>query len=490
MKADLSYGDMTRTTAIYAVLILPLLLILAGCTSGWKRPPSVKPHTQRLVLTHHTEGSQGPLLVRDDVWYQLAGVELLVLDPRGRLISTIELADPGMAGQALDMEVVGDTMYVLLDDQEVVHLSLEEPMRPWVVDRVSADSLGLSPIGLDMLDGKVVAHGPEGVRTLDARRVIHDQGDSVLGVAQQGGRTLYIVGRRIHRRADDQYVGSASILEPFRLEDGPDGGVMLFARVEDTGSLVGIMGEDCREVDARLWTRAVPGRVQSLHGRGDSMLVATDEAVHVFEATRRGLIPVWSWDAQGVRDADWLDDDTVVVSGEFGRGVMDVVMPGDPPRVASLHEVPGGLDAASSSGAAIMASRDSQWWRYPVGQSPERVETDVVLSPPRRNAAVLGWSVVIEDDGRATLTSPEGMESITAPGDGRFVCAAATEDAFWLGHDSGIVAVMLPRDSATEAIQLGIQIAGPVLCIEPLMLGGGVAFASKDGGFGVVREVH
>ena len=171
-------------------------------------------------------------------------------------------------------------------------------------------------------------------------------------------------------------------------------------------------------------------------------------------------------------------------------GVMDVVMPGDPPRVASLHEVPGGLDAASSSGAAIMASRDSQWWRYPVGQSPERVETDVVLSPPRRNAAVLGWSVVIEDDGRATLTSPEGMESITAPGDGRFVCAAATEDAFWLGHDSGIVAVMLPRDSATEAIQLGIQIAGPVLCIEPLMLGGGVAFASKDGGFGVVREVH
>jgi hypothetical protein len=185
-----------------------------------------------------------------------------------------------------------------------------------------------------------------------------------------------------------------------------------------------------------------------------------------------------------------LDDDPVVVSGEFGRGVMDVVMPGDPPRVASLHEVPGGLDGASSSGEAIMALRGSQWWRYPVGQSPERVEADAVLSPPRRNAAVLGWSLVIEDDGHATLTSPKGIESITPPGDGRFVCAAATEDALWLGHDSGIVAVMLPRDGATEAIQLGIRIAGPVLCIEPLMLGGGVAFASKDGGFGVVREVH
>jgi len=29
-----------------------------------------------------------------------------------------------------------------------------------------------------------------------------------------------------------------------------------------------------------------------------------------------------------------------------------------------------------------------------------------------------------------------------------------------------------------------------VICIEPLVLGGGVAYASRNGGFGVVREVY
>jgi hypothetical protein len=41
-----------------------------------------------------------------------------------------------------------------------------------------------------------------------------------------------------------------------------------------------------------------------------------------------------------------------------------------------------------------------------------------------------------------------------------------------------------------EARRLAVLIDGPVICIEPLMLGGGVAYASEHGGFGVVREVY
>ena len=116
------------------------------------------------------------------------------------------------------------------------------------------------------------------------------------------------------------------------------------------------------------------------------------------------------------------------------------------------------------------------------------------MTPPRKSAAVLGWSVEIGDDGIAQLSAPSGPQTLRAPRDGRFYCVTATEDAFWLGHDHGILVVMFgpggEERATSPAKRLGVLIDGPVICIEPLMLGGGVAYAAEHGGFGVVREVY
>ena len=36
--------------------------------------------------------------------------------------------------------------------------------------------------------------------------------------------------------------------------------------------------------------------------------------------------------------------------------------------------------------------------------------------------------------------------------------------------------------------KLSVRLDGPIIFMEPLMLGGGVAYVSRDGGFGVVAE--
>lgn len=451
---------------------------------------SAKPHTQQVMLQHTTEGSQGPCVVHGDLWYQLAGLQLLVLDEQGRLISTTEIAAPGTFGRAVDVEQLGETLFVLLDDHHIVQVSIEMPMRPEVVGRIAASSIGVFPNGLAKLDGRVVAHGPGGICTLDGGRVIDTGDETVIDVETHGNRALYVIGRRIHRRADDQYLGSASMIEPGTLEGAPVGAAMLFARVEQSGSLVGLMGADCREVDARHWTRSVDGQVHTLVPRGDKMLVVSDQAAHVFEATGRGLVPVWQWMGHDIASGDWWDDDTVVIAGGFGRAMMDVVTPGQPRVVTMFHEVPGGLREAGSSGKAMIGRSEVATWQYEPGQPPVQVDDGSALAEPRRAAAVLGWSVEIDEDGKAHLWTPEGVESLIAPEGGQYRCAAATEDAFWLGHDEGIVTIMLPRSKQGLPTRLGIRLAGPVLCLEPLMLGGGVAYASEHGGFGVVRELR
>ena len=86
----------------------------------------------------------------------------------------------------------------------------------------------------------------------------------------------------------------------------------------------------------------------------------------------------------------------------------------------------------------------------------------------------------------------------------------AADNVIWIGHDGGIIMVRLPTegitvpygwDSWTEEdrmasgvgpldgmTKLSVRLDGPVFFLEPLMLGGGVAFVSESGGFGIVAE--
>jgi hypothetical protein len=227
--------------------------------------------------------------------------------------------------------------------------------------------------------------------------------------------------------------------------------------------------------------------------RDGQLLVVSSTGLGVFRLTGSGLIRQWWEPLVGVQDADWLKGDFLAIAGTFGRGIVPVDAI-DPIRSAShWTAAPAGLQRAGSDGETLLADSPHGRWSYRIGRDATKVDSSAVALPsPASKASVLGWSIEIDDDGQAALETPTGSQQLSPPGGGRFHCVAASEDAFWLGHDRGILLLMLTGldGRAAEARRLAVLIDGPVICIEPLMLGGGVAYASEHGGFGVVREVY
>ncbi len=446
-------------------------------------------------MEHQSGGTHRSSAVSNGVWYQLMGSDLIVLDDQGRQISRHTLAPVGTSLAGRDIEVAGDRLAVLLGDSEVVVLDIEDPWRPVVTERIDARTLGLWPTSLGILDGSFIMMGQEIARTLDGSIVVRSDGGEIMSIVNHEGRLLYVADRRIHRRAGDVYLGTASLLKPAAPHRYLPTGALLFARHERSGSLVGFLGSDCREVESNLWTTGLPGTVHTLDQQGGQVLAVSDEGVFVLGLTPSGLAQVWSWPRQGVKSAAWIDESHLAVAGSFGRGVVQVGATDPVSSAVGWVSVPAGLRSAMSDGDTIIAESTDGYWSYRVGQDPERIpQPDTAMTPPRKSAAVLGWSVEIGDDGIAQLSAPSGPQTLRAPRDGRFYCVTATEDAFWLGHDHGILVVMFgpggEERATSPAKRLGVLIDGPVICIEPLMLGGGVAYAAEHGGFGVVREVY
>ncbi len=469
-------------------------MAIAGCARKWKPDQTARPTTQSIAIDHGTVGLHRKLEVEGEVWYQLQGATLLVLDHRGEEINSLSLAELGTSESATDLLVHDGQLAVLLGQRHLVLLDVESPWRPVVIDHLEVESLGIWPTGLDVLDGEIVLVGDVDVVTLAGMRKLRSHTGPVSDVAEHGGHVLYVSGRRLYRRAGDDYVGTASLLEPIQPWRDVPKDAIFFARNERTGALVGLLGSDGREFDPDKWTRGVPSSVKALRQRGGHLMVVCEDRLEVFLMTSGGLVPRWSWPIVQLQDADWVNDDTVAFTAAGGRGVVEIGAYSGMDAADVWIPLPGGFAEATSTGEAIVARGPSGSWRYVPGMPPTQMDeaaaSEVQMVPPSLHGAVLGWSVEILEDGHATLTGPDGTQQLSPPDQGAFLCVAATEDAFWLGHDSGIMLIMLPdAGSRKQGItRLGVLVDGPVRCIEPLLLGRGVAFAAA-GGFGVIREV-
>lgn len=468
---------------------------MAACDTSWRPPVSVRPQTRSIVVDHQTDGTHRRMLVNNSVWYQLTGSELLVLDAAGRLISRQQLAPPGTSYPAMELIAAPEQLAVLLGDSEVVRLDLADPWRPEVIERIDAASLGIWPTGLARRGDEVVVLGRGSARTLSGGIVARSEGEEITSIVEHRQRLLHVAGRRIHRRAGDTYLGTASLLQAASPHQHLPEAALLFARNERTGALVGYLGEDCRELDAETMTVAVPGTVTRLRQLDGRVLVVSDAGLHVLRLTADGLQREWVWSTAGLQDADWIDAAHLAVAGTFGCGIVPIGA-SDPIAAASAwRHAPAGLTAAASDGSGLRADTPRGHWVYEIGQAATRAAAlETPLAAPALSAAVLGWSVQIDDAGVARLETPDGSHTLEPPGQGRFHCIAATEDAFWLGHDHGILLLSLQASedgrTAIESRRLGVLIDGPVICIEPLVLGRGVAYAAEHGGFGVVREEY
>jgi hypothetical protein len=475
------------------ILLVFALSALCGCGTSWKADVPDRPSTRSIVVDHQTDGTHRRLAVVDGVWYQTTGSDLLVLDTQGRLISRQALAPAGTALPASDIVVTSGEIAVLLGQSEVIVLDRTDPWRPTIVDQVDGAVLGMWPLHLGSDGDTILVFGKGSARTLSGEIVARSDGSEVTSVLNYRGRQLHVAGRRIHRRAGDTYLGTASLLEPAQPQANVPDAAFLFARNERNGALVGYLGENCRELDALSMTVGVAGQVIRLRQQGSRVLVVTSKGLYVLRITPDGLKKDWRWPTTALEDADWVDEKHLAIAGSFGRGVVPIGV-GDPIENAVVWQAsPAGLTHAASDGKGLRAHSPHGHWVYKIGSEPvlgDRPEE--ALSPPSRSAAVLGWSVELDDNGVAQLETPGGTHQLNAPGDGRFHCIAATEDAFWFGHDSGILLLTLQSvnglNEAVESRRLNVLIDGPVICIEPLVLGGGVAYAAEHGGFGIVRE--
>ncbi|MBG83086.1 MAG: hypothetical protein CMJ40_00905 [Phycisphaerae bacterium] len=495
-----------------------------GCLR-YKLEKTSRPSTRHLEVRHEAHGTSYATVVDEDLWYVTQGNRLLVLDPiTGRQISETDLGRGGETGPAVDLLVTTTDIYVVMRDTSVVSLGRTDPRRPWIETRWDVETLGIEPRSIHRgRNGPIVCGLGGAVLLPDLKRIV-DHHDEVTSVVELGEESYYASGRRVYRISDDTYIGSATSLESLPPSDGGGevkaGGsvlpedVMLFTRNESMGGLAGFAYVDdaiLREVDSRHGTEAFSGGIRRIHAKGDRVLIISQASIHLYRIDHRGhLGEIWSQKVNGARDAGFMGDDEIVVVGDFGQARYGTKRQGD--SLEYRHDSPGGLIQAVSDGRSIVATGVDGTWKYNIGHEAELVTDQIRLfPPPPRAVATLGWEIAISPDGKSAVVSNQFGEAVLpAPVDSLFTTVTAAEGSFWLGHHKGIMMLKPPKQSAPvpngwddmtpeEQIESGysvlqgfqklsVMIDGPVIFIQPLDLGGGVAYAATNDGFGVVRE--
>ena len=476
-----------------ACISLTAGLLLTSCTQRYVPPSSIAPEVTQLQVRNRSHGTSFRCAQIDGVLWATDGRTVQVLDRRGGVLHEIKFGDLGGNAPIVDLAVGDDLAVIVLDHDQVQVLDITDPRHPVTVKRASSRRLGLDPQQVAMVNGQAVVFGTEGaVRLSDLEHLV--RGEPVTSVAGGHDGGWYITGRRIKRLRDGGYVGTASLLAP------SPSGVCAFARNEGEAALLGVLGADAHEVDPARLTVAVSEPVHRMRFDGDTLLVLTESGLHSWRLRSGTLVPLRHWSQAGLHDAIVLDDGLVLAVGEHGRSVLDL----DREVGVELyrHETAGGLRSIGpASGGLIAMGTAGGWWFQP-GMDVQRMHSPIGAVAPSRTASMLNWSIALDDDGRARITTPLGEAVLDAPGGGAFTCVTTTGTAFWLGHDRGIeriapaaAALASPSsggDGADDPLigstRMSVRLGGPVLGCTPLVLGRGVAYATTHDGFGMVVE--
>ncbi|MDG2054721.1 MAG: hypothetical protein P8J86_08435 [Phycisphaerales bacterium] len=467
-------------------------------------------------------------------WLQLAGSDLLIIDPVTAVkIATISLSEPGLWSQAVDMVIVDDRLWVVMDGVSVIEVDVANPRKAKILTRIDKEKLGLRPRYLTTRGNQVWVSGDEGVRRID-EAASGSQVQSLEGCSSRmvfvDGRAVVCVGRRIVDAENGTYLGSATqlyrlpgVLDPKRR--------FLFVREGRQGSLVGVMSEGMREVhDAG----GVPGsgdlstsgnatlfhlgRVYSVRFFDNSIWVVGDGGIDVFRLRGDNLIRQSHIPVRGARDIMPVADNYIAVVGSFGRSLYrfgtDELGPGD--TFFNVVRSPGGLAYAVADGRHILAGSGQGYWLYKASTNdavpwPEPKEE---LYGPVREAVINEMRLKLAADGKtAVLEDAQRQYVWAAPSGSTLSTVVSVEGDFWVGHDDGIIVLQVQDtggvssrdtpDAASideEAPQLAgtslslvevesMPLPGPIHALQPLLSGRGAAYASPAG-FGTVEWVN
>ena len=491
-----------RLTLLF-LLTTAAALWLTGCRSTPPRPER-EPAERVVRVTQQVGGTHYRMLMHEGVWYQTFGTDLMILEPRsGRSIRTVSLGRIGEVGPAKDLAIVGERMYVVLDRDQVVELSLSEPRNPWIVERYDARALGIEPQRVSAVNGEAYVSGRGGVVRMSDQRRVFSHAEAAGPVLDSGEGLVTTVGRRIYRVIDGEFVGSASELAPAELSRVPEG-TMAFMRRASVGAIVGLMGPDLRELDTRKLTVAVRGEVRSVRTFDDRLWVVSDEEVQCFAVREDRLVRVREIDLLGAVDVAPAGDDYLALAGTFGRTIYRIRSTSRGPGETFLQtqREPSRLRNARSDGRHIVAGSEEGVWLYRIGSTVQLADEspDEPGDPVLMRSTSLDAEAVIIEDGRALSVTREGRTLIhREPNDAVMHVIVPIDGDFWVGHDDGITVISARLDIAARLEQgraegdlatARLRIDGPVTALFPLMVDDGVAFVSTYGGFGTAAYVR
>jgi hypothetical protein len=522
---------MMRTNLL---LLLMTCVTLLGCNSTPKPPP--KPVTvSKLRVVHHLGGTHYRAVTNGEVWYQTFNQQLLVL-PLDSVspLKAIDFGKFGETGPAIDllMDATRQRLFAVIEDDELVELSIETPLSPTIVERISATELGIKPRRLSMIDDEVFASGVGGiVRLRDGRKIFSNEGD-VSRVAKTDLGMVACVGRRAFRVDDGRYVGSASELQSFAGGEQK----LLFQRQGEEGALVGLMSADVREIDAKTGTVAAPGHVRSVRIIGDRLWIVSDASITGYAIQENSLSEPLHVNVLGGFDLAPAGANALAIAGTFGRAIYEFglqqatngpqpvgdTVEGSQPassnsrqrtaegRFVQVHREPSRLSYAMTDGRNILAGSHEGLWMYLINSRAELTTRQFERQPPEPSlsATVMNSQAKISEDRRSLkISQSEQATPIAEPfvftlaDDCLLHCVTAVDGEFWVGHDRGVT-VLRPQPpviekskgkgaaaGAFERVRAEVRLPGRVRYIYPLLVGGGASYVSEYGGFGVLQFV-
>lgn len=446
---------------------------------------------EELHIRHVVGGQTTALEIRGDYWYQSLGDRLLVLRKQGGTqVATIMLAQKPAAAFCNDLLVDGDTLYAVLEGQEVVVLDLANPRAPKIIQRKNRTALGISPQHLSRVGSwpVVIGHGGA-VRLTDGTQLIQCD-EEITGIVLSIDKGLvYASNRRMFDADTNEFLGSATRLMELGEEANADIGTLVYTRNMDGETEVGLMTSSMRDVDIHRGKVTLQGDNSNITIRGSRIIVSTNKGVYVLGIAPKELRLLRSFDVHGVKDVGVVASNYLAMCGSFGRGVYRIESDSGG-NGETLFRVVNSISSMFAGrfdrkGVIVPTETGSIYYGFDgrVEISDSTVES--VEVPVR--AVVLGSEVLINpQSGEATMINSIGEVNLDVPY--RVFTVVPISGNFWLGAENGVYVVEIDADGLiTETNH--IELAGPIVQLIPLF-DGSAAFVSASGFVGIIEQVQ
>ncbi len=439
---------------------------------------------ESLYVRHATGGQASALVVGNGYWYQSLGEKLLVLKKNGgELIATVPLAGKGTA-HCTDLCIVENRMYALLDGSEVVEIDLRQPAAPNLGRRIAVEELGIVPRQFGTVSNFPVVFGEGGVVRLGDEKKLIDCSDLVTGVATTSSfGVVFASDNKLFGGESNELLGIATCI--YELDEGANAnsGTLVYARDLGEVTEVGLMTSALMPVGT-LGKEILDGELETMYVRGSRVYVATSAGVYVLGVSPKEFRLLRTFAIEGVKDIDIVSSNYFALCGKFGRGLyrIDDDRGGEGESLFRVVPANNSMSAGVFDTRGVQVSTELGSLYYVFGE--ELVASDLsfeeVLAPT--TAVVLGADAAIDEFGAVTLLTSDAEMEVTLPSPATTVIAVGGN--FWFGAEDGIYMVGQRED---EQILLGLQLAGPIVQLIPL-LDGSVGFVSGAGVVGVVSK--